>query len=175
MMHQRICPLACPSQLELDAFRRAGVDIMALATPIAMKVAVGSVAHDCRFEPDAIGQCWFAFEEPRVDDVVFWHWDKGQTATWSGRAFALGEEIIGDAATYSFDCALNVFADPLTWLQANRDGIVVLPGQWPLAFDRLRDAPRVALAEKLLPIYRRHMRPHHTPELSIIPERRRAA
>ena len=169
------CPLACPSQADLDAFRRAGVDMMALATPSAMQVARGHAAHDGLFEPDPCGDQWFAFGEFGADDVVFWHRPTGRLASWSGRVFALGQEIIGEAATYSFDCALNVFADPIDWLRSGRDGIVVLPNGWPTAFDRLRDCPRIAIAESLLPLYRRHMKPARTPELFIIPEQRSAA
>jgi hypothetical protein len=44
-----------------------------------------------------------------------------------------------------------------------------------MAFDRLRDCPRIAVAEHLLPLYRRHMQPASMPELLIIPEQRRAA
>jgi hypothetical protein len=34
------CPLACPSQWELDWFRRAGIDIMTLASPSAVRIAI---------------------------------------------------------------------------------------------------------------------------------------
>jgi hypothetical protein len=169
------CPLACPSQADLDWFRRAGIDIMALARPSAMQMATGHAAHDGLFEPDPCGDRWFAFCEFGADDVVFWHRQTGKFASWSGRVFALGQDIIGEAATYSFDCALNVFENPMDWLRSGRDGIVVLPNRWPMAFDRLRDCPRIAVAERLLPLYRRHMQPTSIPELLIIPEQRRAA
>ena len=148
---------------------------MALATPSAMRTAAGDVAHDGLFEHDAAGDVWFAFGEFNADDVVFWHRQTGSLASWLGRVFALGEEIIDEAATYSFDCALNIFHDPMDWLRARRDGIVVLPHRWPVAFDRLRDCPRIAIAESLLPLYRRHMKPARIPELLVIPELRRAA
>lgn len=175
MTSRQDCPLGCPSQSELDAFRGAGVDAMALVKPIAMRVALGLQAHDGRLDPDPDGERWFAFEEAAADDVVFWRRPTRQLATWSGRAFALGQEIIDQPATYSFDCALNIFDDPLDWLLARRDGIVILPDRWPLVFDRLRDAPRIAVAESQLPMYRRHMRPARLPEVFVIPDRRRAA
>lgn len=167
------CPQECPSQEDIDAFRHADVGIMSLAQPLAMKVALGRVAPDGRFEPDIRRDRWFAFEEAEADDMVFWQRQTGRLTTWSGRAFALGQAAIDEAATYSFDCSLNIFDDPMDWLRSQRDGIVVL--DWTRAFDRLRDAPRVALAESLLPLYRRHMHPTHMPELSIIPAKRRAA
>jgi len=169
------CPLACPSQADLDSFRRAGIDVMALATPTAMQVATGDVAHDGLLEPDAAGERWFAFREDAADDIVFWQRESGRLTSWSGRGFALGQDNISQAATYSFDCALNIFADPVDWLRARRDGVVVLPNNWPAAFDRLRDCPRIAIAERLLPIYRRNMRPGRMPELFILPRRRSVA
>jgi hypothetical protein len=175
MAARQNCPLAPPSQADLDGFRRAGVDVLTLTTPIAMKVAVGNRAQDGLFDADSGGDNWFAFEDLSTDDIVFWHRRTAGLTSWSGRAFALGEGLIDQAATYSFDCALNIFADPLDWLRAKRDGIVVLPNQWPLAFDRLRDAPRIAIAERMLPTYRRHMRPARLPQLFVIQDRRSAA
>jgi hypothetical protein len=166
-------PQECPSQADIDSFRQAGVAVMSLAQPLAMKVAFGHVAPDGRFEPDLRRDRWFVFNEVEAEDMVFWQRKTGRLTTWSGRAFALGQAAIDEAATYSFDCSLNIFDDPLDWLRSRRDGIVVL--DWTRAFDRLRDAPRIALAENLLPLYRRHMRPAHMPELSIIPAQRRAA
>ena len=142
------CPLTYPSQSELDAFRREAVQPLSLAKPAPLLVAHGDVAADGLFETDASGERWFAFDEFEVGDTVFWHPRSGRLASWTGRAFALGEQIIDEAATYSFDCALNIFDGPLAWLRARRDGIVVL--DWSRAFDRLRDAPRVAIAEPLL-------------------------
>ena len=161
------CPLACPSQGELDSFRKRGVGIMSLAKPSAMQVAVGDVASDGLFEPHATGQRWFAFEEFDAGDIVFWHQASERIASWSGRAFALGQDIIGDPAIFSFDNALNIFDDPLDWLRCRRDGIVVLPGRWDGAFDRLRDCPRIAIAQRLLPVYRRQMKPPRMPELFV--------
>lgn len=162
-----------PTDADIETFRCAGVDVMSLALPWPMKVARGTRAHDNRFEPDDGGERWFAFDQPATSDIVFCSKATGKLTTWSGRAFALGEQAIADASTYSFDCNLNIFSDPMDWLRARRDGIVVL--DWTRAFDNLRDAPRIALAESLLPLYRRHMRPARLPELSIIPARRRAA
>lgn len=176
MMARRAeCPLTCPTQAELDEFLRAGINIMALATPRAMQIAIGGIAGDGLFEPHAAGQRWCAFAQGDQDEIVFWHRTSGAMTSWTSRCFALGEQIIGDPATFSFDCALNIFADPIDWLRARRDGIVILPDRWSDAFDRLRDCPRIALAERLLPLYRRHMKPSHMPELTVIPDRRRAA
>ena len=162
-----------PIQREIDSLMGAGVGIGALAMSPTMLVAVGNIRRDGLFDPDPAGQRWFAFDEVGYDDVVLWHRETNTNARWFGRAFALGAEAIETAATYSFDCTLNIFRDPLEWLRSGRDGIVVL--DWSLAFERLRHAPRIAIKESLLPTYRRHMRPSRLPELFVIPERRQAA
>ena len=52
----------------------------------------------------------------------------------------------------------------LAWaVDAASDGIVIL--DWSRAFDRLRDAPRIAMGESLLPLYKQHMRPCRMPEV----------
>lgn len=167
--------LNCPTQAELDLMLGAGIDVLALTQPDPVMVAYGVVAADGRFDAHPCGWPWYAIEMLTVDDIVMWLPDSMMVTNWSGRAFALGEEIIDRTGTYSFDCNLNIFADPLEWLRAKRDGIVILPSQWSLAFDRLRNVPRIAIAELLLPLYRRHMKPARLPELCVIPERRAAA
>lgn len=158
-------------QMHIDYLRRAGATVPAMINPTAIMTATGACSHDGLFDHHPTGEPWFAFEEQ--DDWVFWDPRQGKLATYANRAFALGQAVIDEAATYSFDCALNVFDNPISWLLAKRDGIVVL--DWTRAFDRLRDAPRIALAESLLPLYRRHMKPARTPELFIISGKRRAA
>ncbi len=148
----------------------SGVSVPTIVRPSMIKTATGTRAHDGLFEPTPAGARWLVVETE--EDLVFWNPKTELFATDSGHAFALGEEMIGAAATYSFDCALNIFARPLDWLRRNRDGIVVLPDQWHRAFDKLRDAPRIALAESLLPLYRRHMRPARLPELFVMTSKR---
>ncbi|AMS42473.1 hypothetical protein [Aminobacter aminovorans] len=158
-------------QTHIDYLRHAGVTVPAMINPTPVMMATGAGAHDGLFDHHPDGEPWLAFEEH--EDCVFWNPRHGRFATYANRVFALGQAVIDEAATYSFDCALNVFDNPLGWLLAKRDGIVVL--DWTRAFDRLRDAPRIALAESLLPLYRRHMKPARTPELFIVSGKRRAA
>jgi hypothetical protein len=160
------CTFEDLSVLDLEEFISAGVGAAAVTDPDPVKIARGHIAHDNRFEPDAEGERWFAFSEVDADDIVFWHRTTGRLATWCGRAFALGQTRIGEAATYSFDSSLNIFDSPLEWLRARRDGIVVL--DWTRAFDNLRDAPRIAVVEPLFPVYRRHMRPNRLPQLFVL-------
>ncbi|MFD1985679.1 hypothetical protein ACFSOZ_24840 [Mesorhizobium newzealandense] len=157
---------------ELDWLLSVGVSVPTIVRPSMIKMATGTKAPDGLFEPTPAGDRWFVVETE--EDLVFWNPRTNIFATDVAHAFALGEEIISAAATYSFDSTLNIFAHPLDWLHRKRDGIVVLPDQWHRAFDRLRDAPRVALAESLLPHYRRHMRPARVPELFVMTAQRRA-
>jgi hypothetical protein len=46
---------------------------------------------------------------------------------------------------------------------------------WNSTFDRLRDVPRIAIAETLLPLYRRHMKPARMPAVSVITNGKLAA
>ena len=65
---------------------------------------------------------------------------------------------------------LRIFADPLDWLRAAGNGLVIV--DWRQTFDRLRDVPRVAVAEEILAQYRRAMQPP-VPELAVIAKERR--
>ena len=171
MASRHPCPLTLPNQEELDALSAAGVPPMALIRPEPIMIARGTRAEDRLFDADDHGDRWIAFEVSEADDLVFWNRTSNELASWSGRAFALGQHRIGNAATYCLDRALNIFVSPLDWLRSGRQGIVILPGKWPLAFDRLRDAPRIALARELLPAYRRHMQPARMPRLLVLTER----
>ena len=130
-------------------------------------------APDGRFDTTEDGPAWLAFDVfdgfMNQVDTAFCQPRTGELATWSGRTFALGQEVIDDPATYSFDCNLNIFADPREWLRAKRDGIVVL--DWSLAIERLRDCPRIAVSEGVLAEYRKHMKPPHMPQTFVIAER----
>lgn len=118
-------------------------------------IAYGYRGDDGRFERDRNGQTWLAFAEP--DDTVYWHPQTGQVATYYGRAFALGELTITNAATYALDDSLKIFGSVAQWIAANGKGIFVL--DWRHAFDRLRYAPRVEVDEQVEALYRRHMKP----------------
>lgn len=146
-----------------DWLRKQGVLTETLIALMPVREAAGVVAYDGRFDAAPDGKKFIVFEEP--EDAVFWQPISGELATWNGRAFALGQDNIDNPGTYSFDCALNVFADPLDWLRNKCDGCVVL--DWSRAFDRLRDCPRIVIDERLLFQYRRHMKPAHMPALSV--------
>ena len=131
-----------------------------------MKVAHGDIARDGRFQPDARREKWFAFDELEAGDIVFWRWETAELASWCGRAFALGQDIVDSPSTYAFNNYLAIYADPLDRLRAGRDGIVVL--DWSRAFDRLRDCPGIAVCSTLLTTYRKSMKPARLPKLAVL-------
>lgn len=147
-----------------DWLLKAGVPVETLIALTPLRIATGHRAEDGIFEDDEAGAGFLVFEE--AEDVIFWQPRTGEIATAFNRAFALGEEAIYNPGTYAFDCRLSILSSPLNWLRNRCDGCVVL--DWRRAFDRLRDAPRVAISEDLLFLYKRHMRPPHLPEVSVI-------
>jgi hypothetical protein len=157
-------------QRDIDWLRACGVPMGAIIRPEPIRCAHGLRAADGRFEIEVNGPVWFVFIEP--EDYVFWRPGTSELATWTGRSFALGEAVIDDASTYALDGHLHLFQHPLAWLRRNRDGIVIV--DWNLAFDRLRDCPRIKIAESLLPMYRKHMQPARMPALCLLREHGKA-
>lgn len=150
-----------------------GVPAACLVRLTQVRIVAGTVAEDGLLNLDERGQPFLAFFEQAAHDVVFWNIGTGRLATWQGRAFALGADNIANATTYAFDNHLHIYPDALQWLAGGGRGIVVL--SWRQAFDMLRDAPRVAVAEALLPTYRAAMKARHLPELSVVVEKKRQA
>lgn len=117
-----------------------GVPNEVLARLTQLRVVTGMIGDDGLLDLDERGEPFLAFYCEASQDVVFWCIETGELATWRGRAFALGEDNLRNAATYAFDCHLHVHAGALEWLVDRGRGIVVL--RWDLAFDLLRDVPR---------------------------------
>lgn len=160
--------------ISFDRFRwlhRSGVPIRVLVDIAPWRYATGRRAPDGIFEPGDDGTDFIVLAE--AADLVFWSPRTGEIATAANRAFALGEDAIDAAATYALGESLNIFADPLDWLRAGCSGCVVI--DWRQAFDRLRHCPKVAVAEPVLPLYTKYMRPPHSPAVSVIISDRRAA
>ena len=152
-------------QTQIDCFLLKGDSANAIICPTAIMTCRGERAKDGRFDENPDGPEWIAFEE--IHHSVFWQPLTGEIATDTGRAFAFGEELFDNPATTAFDQNLNIYAGPLEWLQCERRGIVVL--NWKIAFDRLLDVTRIAVAEELLGTYKRCMRPLHMPKLFVLP------
>jgi hypothetical protein len=169
--HREEIVLHSPSQGLLDTLLASGIALRAMIRPTYMRAALGHRARDGLFDCDPDGAEWLVFQE--AEDWVCWNVGTGDLATYCGRAFALGADRIHEAATYSFGFPLTIYATPLEWLTARRDGIVVL--DWTRAFDHLRDCPRIAVPESLYGTYNRHMRPCRMPSVLVIRSGRRHA
>jgi hypothetical protein len=79
------------------------------------------------------------------EDLIAWQPRTGTLATWRGATFALGQEAIFNPATYFSSGALHVHETPLQWLQADRQGIVIVrPG---LCHAYLAHCPRLASSD----------------------------
>lgn len=159
-----------PRQRHIDLMKANGVSIWAMVRPDPIRLATGEQGDLDYFVETNGGEDWLAFGTP--DDIVYWHPETGRLATARNRAFALGEELIGDACTFAMDQSLRIFADPFDWLRHGRKGIVVIRWEW--AFDRLRYCPRIAIAEPLISIYQQHMQPV-LPRLSVLTHELEAA
>jgi hypothetical protein len=81
------------------------------------------------FELDADGERVLTFlieDHGKVIDIATWQPRTGKLATWLATGFAIGQEAIFNPATYFAGGALLVHETPLQWLQAKREGIVIL-------------------------------------------------
>ncbi|RWN98191.1 hypothetical protein [Mesorhizobium sp.] len=167
-------PLQPLLQCHIDWLLGHGMDIKSLTSPVPVKLAHGVRHPDGRLDPPApgeAGKAWLAFEEAIPDDVVFWDPQTGSFATQNGRVIALGETFFNEAATYSFDSALTLYPDPIALLKAGRlFGAVIF--NWPCAWWRLFDKPRIRLADPaLIRLYDRWMKPPSDPDVSVtLPE-----
>ncbi len=149
-----------------------GVPAKSMMRPTLIMQARGSCDDGRYFEPNPSGDKWLAFDQIR--DVVFWQPRTNKFATWHARAFALNEDAIDNPATYAFDCELRIHASPFDWLISGRDGIVIF--DWSMmVFERLRDAPRIAVSSRVLSKYRSAMRPAFLPEVSVMVDERKDA
>jgi hypothetical protein len=78
-----------------------------------------------------------------VDDLVAWEPNGGGMATWLGRAALLGAEVLTGPRLDG--PALVVHPDPLTWLKADRTGVVII--HLRAAASLLREASTLALPD----------------------------
>jgi hypothetical protein len=152
----------------MDWFVAKGVSPTALRGPPLVLVAHGVKADDGLFDEDEAREDWLVF--PEAEDCIYWQPRSGEMARWNGRNFALGQDLIGAAATHSFGGRLHIFQDPLDWLRAGRKGLVIV--DWSQTFDRLRDCLRIAVAEGLLDKLKAHLQPPHLPEILVLREQR---
>jgi hypothetical protein len=104
--------------------------------------------HGKTFELDATGERVLTFlieDGSETIDIGAWQPRTGKCGTWNGVGFAIGQEAIFNPASYFAAGALRVHETPLQWLQAERDGVVVV--QPRLAYAYLRNVPRLTFAD----------------------------
>ena len=130
-----------PTYQECRWLVQQGVDPDALAQPTPIRAApVRFFRHAFDLADD--GERALIFTEER--DAVAWQPRLGRLASWRGAAFALNEEAIFNPATWLMGGALRIHHSPLEWLQADREGIVIV--QPRLTFAMLRHCPRLLFA-----------------------------
>lgn len=149
-------PLA---QIQIDWLLKKGVAATTIVEPTPIMMSTGVRTKAGLFDPTPEGKKWLVFEEEF--DSIFWQPSTGALASDTGRAFALGQENIQNPWLEYLD----VFPEPLQWLQQGRKGIVII--KWSQAFDQLRDVAAIAVPEALLLKYRRSMRPQHLPRVGV--------
>jgi hypothetical protein len=139
------------TDLDADQLRwfmhRHGVSDIALLQPMAIRAATVNFLDASTFDFDPSGMQALIFEVVEGDlhiDWCAWQPKTGQLASWEAKAFALGQDAIFNPATYFMGSMLRVHRTPLEWLQAERDGIVVVQPRFAHAY--LRNA-RISCAD----------------------------
>jgi len=107
-----------PNEAEILWLFDQDVSDTAILEPTPIRAANVVFLDGNTFDFDSRGVRTFIFKELDSDDLVAWSPVQNALATWRGDAFALGEEAVGGA--------LHVHETPLQWLQADRQGIVIL-------------------------------------------------
>jgi hypothetical protein len=119
---------------EVERFHAMGVPLNALIGPPPLKagyVVFGQdgfeFEHHSPLGTEGTRAFLFLVTDPwgTALDIVAWCSKTGQLATWLGRAWAIGEDTLYDARL-SDHGALPVWRNPLRYLQANREGIVIV-------------------------------------------------
>jgi hypothetical protein len=78
-------------------------------------------------------------------DFAAWHPRTQQLATWRGAGFAIGQDAIFNPASYFDGGALRVHSNRISWLRANRNGIVICAPEITNA--HLASVPRLLFAD----------------------------
>lgn len=137
--------LAYSMTAELEWLFAHGVapDAMAEPWPIRSARVVFDGLHGFDFTRDGEPAIIFKAEDCGEEiDLIAWQPRTEKLASWHGNTFCLGDlDQIDNPATYFMDGALRIHADPLDWLRASREGIVVLRRDF--AYAHLRFCPRI--------------------------------
>jgi hypothetical protein len=141
--------LTYPTTEELERLSAHGVppDAMAEPWPIRSARMVLDGLYGFDFNHDGESALIFKAEDRGEPiDLVAWQPSTGKFVSWHGNTFCLGDlDQIDNPATYFMGGALRVHADPLGWLRAYREGIVILRRDLTHAY--LRNVRRLSFAD----------------------------
>ena len=132
-----------PTEAEIRWLFGQGVPDTAMLEPEPIRAGKVTFLDKLTFDFDEAGDRALIFIEER--DLIAWQPRTGKLASWRGMAFALGEDAIWSPASWFAESALRVHLTPLHWLQANREGIVIVHPR--LAYAMLHHVPRLAFAD----------------------------
>jgi hypothetical protein len=142
--------LAYPTTAELEWLFAHGVapDVMAEPWPIRSARVVFDDLHGFDFNRDGEPALIFKAED-RGEEIglIAWELSTGKFASWDGNTFCLSDlDQLDNPAIYFSGGSLQIHADPLDWLRANREGIVILRPDLTYAY--LRHCPRLVFADQ---------------------------
>ena len=142
--------LAYTQTAELERLFAHGVAPEAMAEPWPLHSArvVFDGLYGFDFKGDGEPAIIFKAED-RGDEVdrIAWQPTAGKLASCSGCTFCLGDlDQLYNPATYFMGGSLRVHPDPVGWLRANREGIVILRPDLTYAY--LRHCPRLVFADQ---------------------------
>jgi hypothetical protein len=129
-----------PEQHEFDWLRSQGVSEEALDE--YPHIGAAYVQFDGSHFEEAEGRrralTFVIYDCGEFIDFAAWQPQTGELATWRGAGFAIGQDQIFNPATYFDGGDLRVHADPLAWLKADREGIVIVKPELTYAYLRNR-------------------------------------
>ena len=151
-------------QRVIDWLLASNVTTATMIWPTPLKFTKGEIVNGEVFSFDRHGAAHIVIEEDY--DTFCWNPKTNKVVSEFG-TFAIGTEAaLHGPVSWGFDGrALNLYLNPLRWLQAKRDGIVIL--DWSSVFGALRDVPRVDIDEELLLLWKQSMRPPRLPEIRV--------
>lgn len=129
VLYQDYCQYALLDQRQIDWLADRGVSREAMSGSWLIKTARVTFEGKERFVQNSKGTDVFILvveENTEIIDLLAWELRSGRLATFRGHAFALGQDQILSAGTYALGGKLRVHRSPLSWLRAERRGIVIL-------------------------------------------------
>lgn len=138
-----------PNERQIAWLLDQKIEVDALADPYpigATKVRFDGDTFDV--DLDGVPALTFrAKDHGEVIDLVAWSPRNGAIASWRGVGFCVGDvDDVFNPGTYALGSALRIHADPIAWLKADRQGIVIVNSK--LTYTVLAKAHRVLLPDE---------------------------